>query len=53
MHPPGGRYAYWVTRSDSDFSVMSFEGIPARFLRVPAHIFTYLLGQAEQLLWEK
>jgi hypothetical protein len=23
------------------------EGVPAKFLKIPAHIFTYLLGQAE------
>lgn len=43
--------AYWVTQREQDFGVMQFPGHPARFLKIPAHIFTYLLGQAERLLW--
>jgi len=43
--------AYWVTRREQDFGVVRFPGIETRFLKIPAHIFTYLLGQAERLLW--
>src|SRR6185295_16065725 len=47
------RYAYLVTREDRDFKVTELEGISAKFLKIPAHIFTYLLGQAEHSLWEQ
>lgn len=50
---PRVRYAYMVTREDRDFGVTEIEGVPARFLKIPAHIFTYLLGQAEHALWEQ
>jgi len=43
--------AYFITQRDRDFDVVTFEGVKNRFLRIPAHIFTYLLGQAERLLW--
>lgn len=43
--------AYFVTQSDADIGVQKFDGLDAGFLRIPAHIFTYLLGQAERLLW--
>lgn len=43
--------AYLVTQSDLDFGVMKFPDEEASFLKIPAHIFTYLLGQAERLLW--
>jgi hypothetical protein len=43
--------AYWVTQREEDFDVQRFPGVSAPILRVPAHIFTYLLGQAERLLW--
>jgi hypothetical protein len=45
--------AYWVTRREQDFEWMEFDGLATRFLKIPAHIFTYLLGQAERLLWLK
>jgi len=45
------RQAYWVTRKDTDFGLRTFPGIDTRFLEVPAHIFTYLLGEAERMLW--
>ena len=41
--------AYWVTRADGDFSLESCGRPPTPILRIPAHIFTYLLGQAERL----
>ena len=43
--------AYWVTQREQDFGVVQFPGLDARFLKIPAHIFTYLLGQAERLIW--
>ena len=45
--------AYWVTQREDDFGVQHFRGVATRFLRVPAHIFVYLLGQAERLLWKQ
>ncbi|MBM4080062.1 MAG: DUF4143 domain-containing protein, partial [Planctomycetes bacterium] len=42
-------HAYWVTRREEDFDVRQFEGLATRFLRIPAHIFCYLIGQAERL----
>lgn len=44
--------AYWVTQREQDFGPVRIAGIDTRFLKVPAHIFTYLLGQAERLLRE-
>lgn len=43
--------AYWVTKLDRDFGIASFEGLDTSFLKVPAHILCYLLGQSERLLW--
>jgi predicted AAA+ superfamily ATPase len=43
--------AYWVTRREEDFDFQDFPETSLRVLRIPAHIFTYLLGQAETLLW--
>jgi predicted AAA+ superfamily ATPase len=48
----GARQAYWVTKRDVDFGVARFPGVETRFLQVPAHVLTYLLGQAERLLWK-
>lgn len=44
-------HAYWVTEREEDFDHLQIEGTGTRVLRVPAHIFAYLLGQAERLLW--
>ncbi|HWR89929.1 MAG TPA: DUF4143 domain-containing protein, partial [Dissulfurispiraceae bacterium] len=50
--------AYWVTKQDKDFGIVSFEGVEdnygqqTKFLKIPAHILCYLLGQAERLLWK-
>lgn len=46
------RQAYLVTKQDTDFGVAELRGIAIRFLKVPAHILCYLLGQAERLLWK-
>jgi len=45
------KVGYWVTQAERDFDVVAVPGSPARVLRIPAHVFTYLLGQAERLLW--
>ncbi len=50
---PKIRFAYFVTKEDKDFGIIELEGVAARFLKIPAHIFTYLLGQAEHRLWEQ
>ncbi len=49
----GPAQAYFVTQSDTDFGVRRFANVGTQFLQIPAHIFTYLLGQAERLLWER
>jgi predicted AAA+ superfamily ATPase len=43
------RQAYWVTKLDRDFGLTEFTGLETRFLKVPAHVLCYLLGQAERL----
>jgi hypothetical protein len=43
--------AYFVTQSETDFGAVKFDRLDTQFLKIPAHIFTYLLGQAERLLW--
>lgn len=43
--------AYWVTRREQDFGLARFEGTETNFMKVPAHVFTYLLGQAERGHW--
>ncbi len=43
--------AYWVTKQDKDFDVVRMGGLQTEFLKVPAHILCFLLGQAERLLW--
>lgn len=44
--------AFLVTKRDADFDEVKLDGIETRFMRVPAHVLCYLLGQAERLLWE-
>lgn len=44
--------AFLVTKRDADFDEVQVEGVETRFLRIPAHVLCYLLGQAERLLWE-
>lgn len=48
----GVRRGYFVTKNDKDFGLAMFDGISTVFLKVPAHILTYLLGQSEHLLWK-
>lgn len=45
------KQAYWVTKLDKDFGLTEFDGLDTKFLKVPAHILCYLLGQAERLSW--
>ena len=42
------KQAYWVTKLDRDFGLTEFTGLETEFLKVPAHILCYLLGQAER-----
>lgn len=44
--------AFWITKSDEDFSAEKMAGCPTQFLRIPAHVFCYLIGQAERHVWE-
>lgn len=44
--------AYLVTKQDTHFNVSTPPGFNTQFLKIPAHILCYLLGQAERLLWE-
>jgi predicted AAA+ superfamily ATPase len=46
------RQAFLVTKRDVEFDEVRFDGVSTRFMRVPAHVLCYLLGQAERLLWE-
>ena len=45
------KQAYLVTKREQDFGPQEVAGIHTRFMRVPAHVLCYLLGQAERLLW--
>lgn len=44
--------AFLVTKSEDDFGVTRLKDIKTEFLKVPAHILCYLLGQAERILWK-
>lgn len=41
-------HAYWVTQRDKDFDIRPCGGSKTPILRIPAHLFMYLLGQAER-----
>ncbi len=45
------KHAYLVTKRETDFGVAVFDQTKTSFLKVPAHILCFLLGQAERLLW--
>jgi len=45
------KHAYLVTKRDMDFGLADLAGMETRFLKIPAFILCYLLGQAERLLW--
>lgn len=44
--------AFLVTKREADFEEVRLDGVETRFLRVPAHVLCYLLGQAERTSWE-
>jgi predicted AAA+ superfamily ATPase len=46
------KQGYLVTKRDADFAVSQLEGIDTKFLKIPAYILCYLLGQSERLLWQ-
>ena len=46
------KQAYLVTKRDVDFALTQLKGIDTKFLKIPAYILCYLLGQSERLLWE-
>lgn len=46
------RQAYLVTKHEEHFDVAGGPG-SSTILRVPAHVLTFLLGQAERLLWTR
>lgn len=43
--------AYLVTQREADFSVSRLKAVDTTFLKIPAYILCYLLGQSERLLW--
>lgn len=45
------KWAFWVTKNDRDFGTLAVEGKDTNYLKIPAHILCYLLGQAERLYW--
>ncbi len=45
------KQGYLVTKRDADFMVTQLKGIDTKFLKIPAYILCYLLGQSERLLW--
>lgn len=46
----GINFAIVVTRREEDFDAMTMHDAGSRCLLVPAHIFTYLIGQSEQFM---
>jgi hypothetical protein len=42
---------FFVTKDDSDFAVKALDCVTTKFLIVPAHVLSYMLGQAERLHW--
>ncbi len=44
--------AYVISRLEMDFGTRQVRDCKTDFLYIPAHIFCYLIGQAERLLWE-
>jgi hypothetical protein len=43
--------AYFVTKRDEHFGVVTFPDRVTKYLRIPAHILTCLLGKAEREQW--
>lgn len=46
--PPWG---FWVTKNDRDFGMLSVDGLKSLFMKIPARVLCYLLGQAERVNW--
>ena len=46
------KQGYLVTKRDADFAVTQLKEIGTKFLKIPAYILCYLLGQSERLLWK-
>lgn len=44
--------AYVITQRPQDFNVTELEGSKTKVLRIPAHIFCYLIGQGEHRQWD-
>lgn len=36
---------YWVTKREEDFDLVTLPGHATQYMRIPAHVFTYLLGR--------
>ena len=45
------KQGYLVTQRDADFGVTKLKDMDTTFLKIPAYILCYLLGQSERLLW--
>ena len=45
------KQAYLVTQGEGDFAVSRLRAVDTTFLKIPAYILCYLLGQSERLLW--
>lgn len=41
---------YYVT-GIRDFGMLSIDGLKTLFMKIPAHVLCYLLGQAERVNW--
>jgi predicted AAA+ superfamily ATPase len=46
------KQGYLVTKRDADFAVTLLKGVETKFLKIPAYILCYMLGQSERLLWK-
>ena len=46
------KQGYLVTKQNTDFAVTRLKGMETEFLKIPAYILCYLLGQSERLLWD-
>ena len=46
------KQAYLVTKRDVDFGLTKLKNSETQFLKIPAYILCYLLGQSERLLWK-
>ncbi|MFW6374382.1 MAG: hypothetical protein ACOC3W_11850 [Thermodesulfobacteriota bacterium] len=44
------KQGYLVTQQEADFGVTRLKNIDTTFLKIPAYILCYLLGQSERLL---